>query len=89
MHYQTTNYGLKFMLFDHMGTFVAYFPWSISWYLGNDQNKNVLLFQKYSNGKQSDILKFTHFEASLVTEINMSLSIRLGVPSVLALRKLQ
>lgn len=89
MHYQTTNYGLKFMLFDHMGTFVAYFPWSISWYLGNDQNKNVLLFQKYSNGKQSDILKFTHFEASLVTEINMSLSIRLGVPSVLALRNLQ
>lgn len=77
MHYQITNYGLKYILLDSMGTFYPDFPRSISWYLGNDQNKNVLLFQKRSNEKQSGILKFPHFEASLDTEINVSLSLRL------------
>lgn len=67
------------------GTFFSDFPRSVSWKLGNDQEENVLLFQWRSNEKQSDILTFPHFEPSLDTEINMSLSVRfVGEPSVLA-----
>lgn len=65
------------------GIFFSDFLRSFSWYLGNDQDENVL-FQWRSNEKQSDILTFPHFVASLDTEINISLSVRfVGKPSVL------
>lgn len=57
------------------GTFFSDFLRSVSWYLANDQDENVL-FQWRSNEKQSDILTFPHFVASLDTEIKISLSLR-------------
>lgn len=81
MHYQIMMYLSKCKL--HLFSFFSDFPRSDSWYFGNDEDKNVLLFQWCRNKKHSDVA-FPHSEASLDAEIDMSLSVRcVGKPSFL------
>lgn len=80
MHYQIMIYLSEFKLLF----FFSNFHRSDARYFGNDEDKNVLLFQWCRNKKHSDVT-FPHSEASLDTEINMSLSVRcVGKPPFLA-----